>query len=316
MAKYYAQITGNATITTNFKPYTEWTNNNKYLRLEYNGDITTTAGGICPFFAGQSPWFCLVQDDLNRYTNKQYLNIGSTVYFGTGYSWNTNGFESTTVMTFGDATASIVKGTQSHSGSFSGNIPNNNLAFFSNYANNLQMNFFELKAYGANNTLLFDFVPDYNGTTKGILDKVSGSFFDAAYQSKIELIPLSTFEIAPTETAATFESGTTTITVNTDNNSTITWTASTSDSWLSLSPSTGSGDGSVVVTYAKNAALQDRTGTVTFTSSEGDELTFTIEQEKKPALVYDHPIYRSGNLVKKMYRSGELIYVRLNPPTE
>lgn len=129
-------------------------------------------------------------------------------------------------------------------------------------------------------------------------------------------VEASTFEITPTESAATYESGTTTITVNTDNDSTITWTASTSDSWLSLSTLTGAGDGSVTVTYTENETFQNRTGTVTFTSSEGDVLTFTIEQEKKPALVYDHPIYRSGNLVKKMYRSGELIYLRLNPPTE
>lgn len=29
-----------------------------------------------------------------------------------------------------------------------------------------------------------------------------------------------------------------------------------------------------------------------------------------------HKIYRSGNQVMKMYRNGELIYLRLNPPTE
>lgn len=127
-------------------------------------------------------------------------------------------------------------------------------------------------------------------------------------------VEASTFEITPTESAATYESGTTTITVNTDNDSTITWTASTSDSWLSLSTLTGAGDGSVTVTYTENKTFQNRTGTVTFTSSDSDVLTFTIEQ--KPALTYDRPIYRSGNLVKKMYRSGELIYLRLNPPTE
>lgn len=55
MAKYYAQINGAANVTTNFKPYTVWSNNN-YLKLEYNGDITTRTGGICPFFAGQNPF--------------------------------------------------------------------------------------------------------------------------------------------------------------------------------------------------------------------------------------------------------------------
>lgn len=34
------------------------------------------------------------------------------------------------------------------------------------------------------------------------------------------------------------------------------------------------------------------------------------------AIVYDRPIYRSGDLVKKMYRSGEMIYYRLNPASE
>lgn len=129
-------------------------------------------------------------------------------------------------------------------------------------------------------------------------------------------VQASTFEIAPTESAATYESGTTTTTVNTDNDSSITWTASTSDSWLNLSTLTGAGNGSVIVTYGENETFQSRTGTVTFTSNGGDVLTFTIEQEQKPVLIYDHPIYRSGNLVKKMYRSGELIYLRLNPPTE
>ena len=38
-----------------------------------------------------------------------------------------------------------------------------------------------------------------------------------------------------------------------------------------------------------------------------------------PAPVWEdaqHKIYRSGHQVMKMYRSGELIYIRLNPPTE
>lgn len=128
-------------------------------------------------------------------------------------------------------------------------------------------------------------------------------------------VQASTFEITPTESAATYESGTAIITVNTDNDSSITWTASTSDSWLSLSTLTGAGDRSVTITYEENGTFQSRTGTVTFTSNGGDVLTFTIEQEQKPVLVYDHPIYRSGNLVKKMYRSGELIYLRLNAET-
>ena len=129
-------------------------------------------------------------------------------------------------------------------------------------------------------------------------------------------VQTSTFDITPSATTATSGSGSTTISVDTDNDSTITWTASTTDAWISLSTSTGAGDGSVTVSYTANNSPQNRVGTVTFTSNGGDVLTFTLTQERKGAIVYDHPIYRSGSLVKKMYRSGELIYLRLNPPTE
>lgn len=51
----------------------------------------------------------------------------------------------------------------------------------------------------------------------------------------------------------------------------------------------------------------------------GEGGSFDIGQEGYvPPIVWDdgqHKIYRSGNQVMKMYRSGELIYQRLNPPT-
>lgn len=43
------------------------------------------------------------------------------------------------------------------------------------------------------------------------------------------------------------------------------------------------------------------------------------EAGSSPAPVWEdgqHKIYRSGSQVMKMYRSGELIYLRLNPPTQ
>ena len=141
--------------------------------------------------------------------------------------------------------------------------------------------------------------------------------WDPSYENKMWFyVETSSFDITPSAATATKGSGSTTISVDTDNDNTITWTASTTDAWISLSPSTGAGDGSVTVSYAANSSPQDRVGTVTFTSNGGDVLTFTLTQEKKGAIVYDHPIYRSGSLIKKMYRSGELIYLRLNPPSE
>jgi len=46
---------------------------------------------------------------------------------------------------------------------------------------------------------------------------------------------------------------------------------------------------------------------------------FHQEAGSSPAPVWgdgQHKIYRSGQQVMKMYRNGELIYLRLNPPTE
>lgn len=316
MSNYYANISGAANIQVPFNPYVVYTRNGNYVRLELNCDnlrTDSTKANAAVWLNGTGNWFSFEMYGQGW----EYFNLGSTTYIGRYDYWSTNGFEETLVLEINNGAVTLTKGQQTSATTFSGYFASSNISFFpTTYGVNTRVDFYEWKAYVGNNTLLFDFVPDYNGTTKGLRDKVSGNFYAATDQTKIELIPLSTFEIAPTESAATYESGTTTITVNTDNDSTITWTASTNDSWLSLSSLTGAGDGSITITYEENPTFQSRTGTVTFTSSEGDVLTFTIEQEQKPVLVYDHPIYRSGNLVKKMYRSGELIYLRLNPPSE
>lgn len=316
MARYYAHITGEANIQVPFNPYQVYTSNGNYVRIELNCDnliTVNTKNNAAVWLNGIGDWFSFEMYNQGW----EYFNLGNTTYIGRYNYWGTNGFEETLVLEVNKGDVTLTKGQQTSATTFSGNFASSNISFFpTTYAENTRVNFYEWKAYGTNNTLLFDFVPYYNGTTKGLRDKVSGNFYAATDQTKIELIPLTTFEITPEETDVTSEGGTTTITVNTDNDTSITWTASTSDNWLSLSTLTGAGDGSVTITYEENEAYQSRTGTITFTSSNDDVLTFTIEQAKKPFLVYDRPIYRSGSLVKKMYRSGEVIYIRLNPLTE
>lgn len=55
-------------------------------------------------------------------------------------------------------------------------------------------------------------------------------------------------------------------------------------------------------------------------SYEGEPYETYIGQDGYiPPIIWEdgqHKIYRSGNQVMKMYRNGELIYLRLNPPTE
>lgn len=126
-------------------------------------------------------------------------------------------------------------------------------------------------------------------------------------------VPWYTFECDTEEITATYESGSSIVTVTAD--SYITWTATTSNNWISITNPTGTGNGSFTINYTENGTTS-REGSVTLTSSEGDIITITITQSKQSVIYYVRKIYRSGNQVMKMYRSGELIYLRLNPPSE
>lgn len=61
---------------------------------------------------------------------------------------------------------------------------------------------------------------------------------------------------------------------------------------------------------------------IAFYDTEGEpvgDYIFYQEEGEPPAPTWgdgQHKIYRSGQQVMKMYRSGELIYYRLNPPTQ
>ena len=138
--------------------------------------------------------------------------------------------------------------------------------------------------------------------------------FDAELASVIQFyVPWHTFECDTEEITATYESGSSIVTVTAD--SYITWTAITSNDWITITNPTGAGNGSFTINYTENGPIS-RKGNVTLTSSEGDIITIAITQTKQSFIYYARKIYRSGSLVKKMYRSGELIYLRLNPSTE
>lgn len=159
--------------------------------------------------------------------------------------------------------------------------------------------------------LALDLVPAFNNNQYCFKDKVTGNYI---YGTGTIGGDVTSFSVDIDNITAEYSGTSTSVTVTADEE--LSWTASTNDSWISLTNPSGIGDGGFTVAVAENNNYSNRTGTVIITSSEDDVLTVTVEQEKKPVLVYDRPIYRSGNLVKKMYRSGELIYLRLNPPSE
>ena len=331
MANYYAYISGPANIKTDFVPFTAYWDEgtNKYLRIEYVGNITTYSTSDVYVWRQEisGQWFSFEQG-----TYQQYLNLGSTTYITdvNNTSANRRKFNSTdtknpAVFEMNDGAVNLTFNNWTTTGTFSSTLPTNKIIFFpTSFASNLRMYFYEMKVYTANDTLLFDFVPYLSGSTKGMLDKVSGSFTAATNQSYMTLYPLTTFETDIEEINAVYSQTTCAVTLTT--NEETEWTASTQNDWISISPSQGTGSSVFVVTINKNTTYASRTGLITVTSNGGDEIEIGVRQEKCPLFVPSENIYRadlevvkvyrSGNTINKAYRNGELIYLRLNPPTE
>jgi len=64
----------------------------------------------------------------------------------------------------------------------------------------------------------------------------------------------------------------------------LTWSASESCSWVSLSPSSGTGNGSVTATYQQNTSSSQRSCTITFFCSSNTD-TYTLTQEAPPCSI-------------------------------
>lgn len=74
-------------------------------------------------------------------------------------------------------------------------------------------------------------------------------------------------ELSVTTTNLKFSDGTASKNVNVASN--VSWTASDNASWISVSPTTSSGDGSISITTTSNTTLFSRTGTVTVRENDG-----------------------------------------------
>lgn len=72
----------------------------------------------------------------------------------------------------------------------------------------------------------------------------------------------------------------------------VSWTASTANNWITISPTTGTGD-SVVTLTVKNNNFGERAGTVTFTSGTGDVAEFTVNQGGTDGILPYKKIYRN-----------------------
>ena len=76
----------------------------------------------------------------------------------------------------------------------------------------------------------------------------------------------------------------------------VSWTASTASNWITISPTTGTGDSTVTLTVKANN-FSERTGTVTFASGAGDEAEFTVNQGGTDGIVPYKKIYRNNRRI-------------------
>jgi hypothetical protein len=156
---------------------------------------------------------------------------------------------------------------------------------------------------GADLTDVMDIIIDAGGNVQS----ETGSF----YIDDITLIPSSgtIFEVSPssiTLDAIQGSQGDITITSN------VSWTVSTTASWLNLSTTSGTGNGTITVTTtAVNASGADRTVPVTIQSPGLSDLTVSVTQEWDDILSIDYDIVDI-----KLYPNptGSMLYIEMLQP--
>jgi len=105
----------------------------------------------------------------------------------------------------------------------------------------------------------------------------------------------TTFETDITAITASYNSTTCAVTLTTDEG--MEWTASTQNDWITISPNQGTGSSVFVVTIPKNNTYASRTGLITITNNDGNEITIPATQAKHPILIPKNNIYRGGNRI-------------------
>jgi len=124
--------------------------------------------------------------------------------------------------------------------------------------------------------------------------------------------PLITLSISPSSLnfSASGEQQTLNVTSNTD------WTVSSDATWLTISPVSGSNDGTVTVTAEVNTTESQRTATVTISGTNVTAQTINIIQEAVNSnakgtweRLADYPLERTGNVDLLQFAIGNKIYI-------
>jgi hypothetical protein len=96
-----------------------------------------------------------------------------------------------------------------------------------------------------------------------------------------ELVPV--LDVSPTTVDVASNAGIATFQIKNEGEGTLDWSADTDDSWLSFEgAATGTGAGTVQVSYAQNTSKSSRTGTVTISSANADNSPVSVTVQQAP----------------------------------
>lgn len=182
--------------------------------------------------------------------------------------------------------------------------PENGYAFSNRF--NLGQKYFSSRYYGwtdhfwtatteANTTLVSGTTYEFECPVDLYWAGVRESTFDNNIPNYMWLYVQATFETDVTAITASYSSTTCAVTITTEEETE--WTASTSNNWITISPNQGTGSSVFVVTINKNTNYASRTGLITITNNDGDEIEIDVSQEKYPLFVPKNNIYRGGNRI-------------------
>jgi len=96
-------------------------------------------------------------------------------------------------------------------------------------------------------------------------------------------------ELNPTTVNAPFSTTSEDVSVSFAGSGSPSWTAVSSHDWLTISPSSGTGNATIVATISKNPTFDARSATITITATGAlnSPATVTVNQEKKPFVYFD-----------------------------
>lgn len=168
-------VTGAANIDIGFNPYTFYTQNNNYMKIELAHNFLRQASSSAGYlYATITNWFSF---ESGRYGS--YFNFADTVgVIRTNELPNittTNGVTNPITIVFNNGSATATQDTHTATRTYSGSMPNDTVRFYRTSASeDYSGEFYGFKVYGDGDVLAHHYVGFDDGVNVGIEDLVTG----------------------------------------------------------------------------------------------------------------------------------------------